>query len=46
MTLLLWIAFGLVVLWVVVRFVFKVLGCFVHLLPLVAVVTIIYSILH
>jgi Family of unknown function (DUF5670) len=43
MTLFLWIAVGLVLLWVVVRFVFKVLGCFVHLLLLAAAVAILYS---
>jgi hypothetical protein len=43
MTLFLWIALGLVILWVIVRFVFKVLGCFVHVLLLAAVVAILYS---
>ena len=46
MTLFLWIGFGLVVLWVVVRFVFKVLGCFVHLLLLAALAAIIYAFLN
>jgi len=40
MTLLLWIAIGLVALWLVVKFVFKVMGCAVHLLLLAAVVAV------
>jgi len=38
MTMLLWLALGLVALWLVVKFVFKVVGCAVHLLLLAAVV--------
>ena len=38
MTILLWLAAGLVALWLVVKFVFKVVGCTVHLLLLAAVV--------
>jgi hypothetical protein len=38
MTLFLWIAAGLVALWLVVKFVFKVVGCAIHLLLLAAVV--------
>jgi hypothetical protein len=38
MTLFLWIAIGLVVLWLVVKFVFKVVGCAIHVLLLAAVV--------
>lgn len=38
MTMLLWLTLGLVALWLVVKFVFKVVGCAVHLLLLAAVV--------
>jgi hypothetical protein len=38
MTLLLWLAVVLVALWLVVKFVFKVVGCAVHILLLAAVV--------
>jgi hypothetical protein len=40
MTLFLWIAVGLVALWLVVKFVFKVVGCAIHLLLLAAVIAI------
>ena len=40
MTMLLWLAIGLVVLWLVVKFVFKVVGCAVHLLLLAAVIAV------
>jgi hypothetical protein len=40
MTLFLWIAAGLVALWLVVKFVFKVVGCAIHLLLLAAVIAI------
>ena len=40
MTILLWLAVGLVALWLVVKFVFKVLGFAVHLLLLAAVVAV------
>ena len=36
MTLFLWIAAGLVALWLVVKFVFKVVGCTVHILLILA----------
>jgi len=38
----LWLAVGLVVLWLIVKFVFKVVGCAVHLLLLAAVVAVAY----
>jgi hypothetical protein len=41
MTLLLWIAIGLVVLWLVVKFVFKVVGCAIHVLLLAALVALV-----
>jgi hypothetical protein len=37
MTLLLWLAVALVALWLVVKFVFKIVGCAVHLLLLAAI---------
>ena len=40
MTLFLWITAGLVALWLVVKFVFKVVGCAIHLLLLAAVIAI------
>ena len=46
MTLLLWLAAGLVALWLVVKFVFKVVGCAVHLLLLAAVVALAFWILR
>ena len=41
MTLLLWIAIGLVVLWLVVKFLFKAVGCAIHLLLLAALVALV-----
>ncbi len=41
MTLLLWIALGLVVLWVVGKFVFKAVGCAIHVLLLAALVALV-----
>ena len=41
MTLLLWIAIGLVVLWLVVKFLFKAVGCAIHLLLLAALVAVV-----
>ena len=41
MTLLLWIAIGLVVLWIVAKLVFKVVGCAIHLLLLAALVALV-----
>jgi len=38
MTLLLWLAVALVALWLVVKFVFKVVGCAVHVLLVLAVI--------
>lgn len=38
MTLLLWLAVALVALWLVVKFVFKVVGCAVHVLLIAAVI--------
>ena len=38
MTILLWLAAGLVALWLVVKFVFKAVGCAVHLLLVAAVI--------
>ncbi|MBW8769391.1 MAG: hypothetical protein JF589_06545 [Gemmatimonadetes bacterium] len=46
MTLLLWIAIGLVVLWLVVKFVFKVVGCAIHLLLLAALVALVLHFLR
>ena len=43
MTLLLWIAIGLVALWLVVKFVFKVMGCAVHLLLIAAIAAVVLS---
>jgi hypothetical protein len=42
MTSLLWIALCLVALWLVVKFVFKMVGCTVHLLLLLAAAAVIY----
>jgi hypothetical protein len=42
MTMILWLALGLVALWLVVKFVFKVMGCAVHLLLLAAVIAVAY----
>ena len=41
MTSLLWIALGLVALWFVVKFVFKVVGCAIHILLLAALVALV-----
>lgn len=38
MTMLLWLALGLVALWLVVKFVFKMVGCAVHLLLVAALI--------
>lgn len=46
MTLFLWIAVALAALWLIVKFVFKVVGCFVHVLLLAAIVAIILAFLH
>jgi hypothetical protein len=46
MTLFLWIALGLVVLWVVGKLVFKVVGCAIHILLLAALVAIALSFLR
>jgi hypothetical protein len=46
MTLFLWIAVALAALWLLVRFVFKVMGCFVHVLLLAAVIAIVLAFLH
>jgi hypothetical protein len=46
MTLFLWIAAGLVALWLVVKFVFKVVGCAIHLLLLAAVIAIVLAFLR
>lgn len=40
MTLLLWLALGLFALWLVVKFVFKVVGCAVHLLLIAALIAV------
>ncbi|MEO8563893.1 MAG: hypothetical protein ABI601_17570 [bacterium] len=40
MTIFLWLAIGLVALWLVVKFVFKAVGCAVHLLLLAAAVAV------
>lgn len=40
MTLLLWLAVALVALWLVVKFVFKVVGCAVHVLLIAAVIAV------
>jgi uncharacterized protein DUF5670 len=42
MTSLLWIAVGLVALWLVVKFVFKAVGCAIHLLLLAALVALVF----
>ncbi|HEV7991424.1 MAG TPA: hypothetical protein VGP25_06335 [Gemmatimonadaceae bacterium] len=42
MTMFLWLALGLAGLWLVVKFVFKVMGCAVHLLLLAAVIAVAY----
>jgi len=46
MTLLLWIAIALVVLWLVVKFVFKAVGCAIHLLLLAALVALVLYLLR
>jgi hypothetical protein len=46
MTLFLWIAIGLVVLWLVVKFVFKVVGCAIHVLLLAALVALVLAFLR
>jgi hypothetical protein len=46
MTLFLWIAAGLVALWLVVKFVFKAVGCAIHLLLLAAVIAIVLAFLR
>jgi hypothetical protein len=46
MTLLLWIALALVVLWVVGKLVFKMVGCAIHILLLAALVAIVLSFLR
>jgi hypothetical protein len=38
MTLLLWLAIALVAIWLVAKFVFKVVGCAVHVLLIAAVI--------
>ena len=43
MTVFLWIAAALVGLWLVVRLVFKTVGCVVHVLLLLALVAIVWS---
>ncbi len=43
MTVLLWIAAALVGLWLVVRLVFKTVGCVVHVLLLLALAAIVWS---
>ena len=42
MTLLLWLALGLVALWLVVKFVFKMVGCTVHILLILAAAVLCY----
>ena len=46
MTLLFWIALALVVLWVVGKLVFKMVGCAIHILLLAALVAIVLSFLR
>jgi hypothetical protein len=46
MTLLLWLAVGLVALWLVVKFVFKVVGCTVHLLLVAALIAVAFWVLR
>jgi hypothetical protein len=46
MTILLWLAVGLVALWLVVKFVFKVVGCTVHLLLLAAAAAVVIWLLR
>ena len=46
MTLFLWIALGLVALWFVVKFVFKVVGCAIHVLLLAALVALALYFVH
>ena len=46
MILFLWIAAGLVALWLIVKFVFKVVGCAIHLLLLAAVIAIVLAFLR
>jgi hypothetical protein len=41
MTLFIWIALGLVVLWLVIKLVFKAVGCAVHLLLIAALVALV-----
>ena len=41
MTILLWLALGLVALWLVVKFVFKTVGCAVHLLLIAAAIAVV-----
>jgi hypothetical protein len=43
MTIFLWIAAALVALWLVVRLVFKTVGCVVHVLLLLALAAIVWS---
>jgi len=42
MTLLLWIAGALVALWLIVKFVFKAVGCIVHVLLLLALAAVVW----
>jgi len=42
MTIFLWLAVGLVALWLVVKFVFKMMGCAVHLLLVAAIIAVAY----
>ena len=46
MTLFLWIAIALVILWLLGKFVFKVVGCAIHVLLLAALVAIALSFLR
>jgi len=46
MTLFLWIALALVVIWIVAKFLFKAVGCAIHILLLAALVAIVLSFLH
>jgi len=46
MTLFIWIALALIVLWIVGKFVFKVVGCAIHILLLAALVAIVLSFLR
>lgn len=46
MTLFIWIAVGLIALWLIVKFVFKVVGCAIHVLLLAALVALVLAFLR